>query len=47
MAVTDPPALTTGFGFTVNDLFADVVPQEPPPVVSVSVTVAADVADAV
>jgi hypothetical protein len=47
MAVTDPPAFTVGFGFTVNDLFADVVPHEPPLVVSVSVTGVPDDAEAV
>jgi hypothetical protein len=42
-----PPTLTVGFGFTVIVLLADVVPQEPPPVVRVKVTVAAEAADAV
>ena len=30
--------VTTGFGFTVTCLFADIVPHEPPPVSSVKVT---------
>ena len=45
--VTAVPAFTVGFGFTVNDLFAEVVPHEPPEVVSVNVTGEVDDADAV
>ena len=47
MAVTAPPAFTVGFEFTVSDLPADVVLQEPPLVVSVNVTGELDVDDAV
>jgi hypothetical protein len=36
-----------GFGFTVCDLLADVVPHEPPLVVSVNVTLAGADADGV
>ena len=39
--------LTVGFGFTVNDLLAEVGPHEPPPVVSVKVTGVPEPADAV
>ena len=38
IAVVADPAPTVGFGFTVSDLPADVVPHEPPLVVSVKVT---------
>ena len=38
IAVTAPPAFTVGFAFTVSDLFAEVVPHEPPLVSSVKVT---------
>ena len=37
----------TGFGFTVKLLLAEVVPHEPPEVVSVNVTGEADEEDAV
>jgi hypothetical protein len=37
-ALKAEPALTVGLGFTVNDLLAEVVPQEPPLVVNVKVT---------
>ena len=41
------PELTVGFGFTVIVLLALVVPQKPPDVVKVKVTVVTDEADAV
>jgi hypothetical protein len=47
MAVTELPALTTGLGFTVKDLLADRTPHKPPLVVSVNVTEATEVTDAV
>ena len=47
MAATAEPAFTVGLGFTTKLLFADVVLQEPPDVVNVSVTGLVDVADAV
>ena len=47
IAVVALPAFTEGPGFTVSDLFAEVVLQEPPLVVSVNVTGLDDVADAI
>ena len=47
IAATPEPAFTVGFGFTVNDLLADVLPHEPPDVVRVNVTGDVDDADAV
>ena len=41
------PAFTVGFGFTVNDLPAEVAPHKPPDVVSVNVTEDAELDDAV
>ena len=43
IAAVAEPALTVGFGLTVNDLLAEVVPHEPPLVVSVNVTGEAEV----
>ena len=43
----DGVGVITGLGFTVNVLVADVLPQEPPDVVRVSVTVAGAEDDAV
>ena len=47
MAATPPPAFTVGVGFTVMVLVANIVPHEPPAVVSVNVTVAGAVAEPV
>ena len=47
IADTAAPAFTVGFGFTVNNLLAEVVPQPPPAVVSVRVTGDVDDAEAV
>ena len=47
MAVTATPAFTVGAGFTVIVLLANIVPHEPPAVVSVNVTDAGAVAEAV
>ena len=47
IAVNADPALTVGLTFTVRVLLAEVVPHEPPDVVSVNVTVEGAVADAV
>jgi hypothetical protein len=38
IAATAEPALTVGLGLTVSVLLAEVVPQDPPAVVSVNVT---------
>src|ERR1035437_1151496 len=47
IATIAPPTLTVGLGLTVRILLAEVVPQDPPPVVSVSVTDAGAAAAAV
>ena len=47
MAAIAPPTFTVGFAFTVIVFVADVVPQEPPAVVKVKVTVAGALAAAV
>ena len=47
MAATATPAFTVGAGFTVIVLLANIVPHEPPAVVSVNVTDAGAVAEAV
>jgi hypothetical protein len=47
MAAIAEPALTVGLGFTVRVLLAEVVPHEPPLVVSVNVTLDAEDEDAV
>ena len=47
IATTAPPTFTVGFGLTVNNLVANVVPHEPPDVVSVNVTDAGAAAAAV
>jgi hypothetical protein len=47
IATSPEPALAVGFAVTVSDLLAEVVPHEPPEVVSVRVTGEVDEADAV
>ena len=47
IAGTPVPTLTVGLGLTVKVLLADVVPHEPPAVVSVSVTEAGEDEEAV
>jgi hypothetical protein len=47
IAATAPPTLTVGLGLTVRTLFAEVVPHDPPAVVSVNVTDAGAAAAAV
>jgi hypothetical protein len=47
IALSAPPALTVGFGFTTKDLLAEVVPHDPPVVVKVNVTGLDDDDDAV
>jgi hypothetical protein len=47
IAATAEPAFTVGLAFTTNELVAEVVPHEPPDVVSVKVTGLVEDADAV
>jgi hypothetical protein len=47
MAATAPPIVTVGLGFTVTVLVSEIVPQDPPLVVSVKVTGVVDKAAAV
>ena len=47
MGPTAPPTFTVGFGLTVIFLVANVVPHDPPAVVSVNVTGVPEAADAV